>query len=91
MKLFEKIKFKNKNNVAKYREQYINKKISIDKLLKDVLFELLECAVQKIDELKNGIEEVYERNWKESAVEIEFIIDDLFGKIEERIKLDIYK
>lgn len=86
----EKIKFENKGKVGELRELLRNNKIDFNDIPKDVLIELFDIAIEKIDEQENG-GEFDERDWKDCLCDKEFIVDDLFAELEEKIKLDIYE
>ena len=90
MSLFEKQKFENKDIVPKLREEFNKKAINFADMPKDVLVELLEIAVWKIDELENG-GEYDERDAMDQLCDAEFIVDDLFAELEERIESDVYE
>ena len=90
MSLFEKQKFENKDIVPKLREEFNKKAINFADMPKDVLVELLEIAVWKIDELENG-GEYDERDAMDQLCDAEFIVDDLFAELEERIESDFYE
>ena len=57
---------------------------------KDVLVELLQLTVERIDEKENG-GEFDERDWKDCLCDKEFIVDELFEELEEKIKCDVYE
>ena len=88
--LFDKCKFENKDKVAQCREDFKHKKSYFDDMPKDVLVELLELAVSRIDEAENGGEND-ERDWKDNLCDREFIVDELFEELQENIKLGIYE
>ena len=90
MSLFEKQKFENKDMVPQLREEFNEKAINFADMPKDVLVELLEIAVWKIDELENG-GEYDERDAMDQLCDAEFIVDDLFAELEERIESDCYE
>ena len=90
--LFTKQKFENKDKVSQFKEQFANNQIDFNDLPKDVLIELLYIAVEKIDECENVCEDFEdERDWKDALCDKEFVVDDLFTALEEKIKLDIYE
>lgn len=88
MAIFDKFKFENKDKVKELQEQFANKKISLEDMPKDVLVELLQCAVERIDDKENG---EYERDFKDVWWDLECIVDDLFNDLQEKINLDIYE
>lgn len=89
---FTKQKFENKDKVSQFKEQFANNQIDFNNLPKDVLIELLYIAVEKIDECENVCEDFEdERDWKDALCDKEFVVDDLFTALEEKIKLDIYE
>lgn len=88
MAIFDKFKFENKDKVKELQEQFANKKISLEDMPKDVLVELLQCAVERIDDKENG---EYERDFKDIWWDLECIVDDLFNDLQEKINSDIYE
>lgn len=88
MAIFDKFKFENKDKVKELQEQFANKKISLEDMPKDVLVELLQCAVERIDDKENG---EYERDFKDVWWDLECIVDDLFNDLQEKINSDIYE
>lgn len=88
MTIFDKFKFENKDKVKELQEQFANKKISLEDMPKDVLVELLQCAVERIDDKENG---EYERDFKDVWWDLECIVDDLFNDLQEKINSDIYE
>ena len=91
MSLFDqKQKFENKDQVNRLKEDYVQGKITFKDLPKDVLVELLECAVERIDDLEN-CDEYDERDYKDFACDYDFIVEDLFKSIEDKIKFGFYE
>lgn len=91
MSIFDqKQKFESKDQLSHFKELFTHNKIDFEDLPKDVLIELLEVSIDKIDELENSCE-FDERDWKDCLCDKEFIVEDLFTSIEEKIKLDIYE
>ena len=91
MSIFDqKQKFESKDQVSQLKEEYAQGKITFKDLPKDVLVELLECAVERIDDLENS-GEYDERDWKDFASDYDFIVEDLFKSIEDKIKFDVYE
>lgn len=88
MAIFDKFKFENKDKVKELQEQFASKKIGLEDMPKDVLVELLQCAVERIDDKENG---EYERDFKDVWWDLECIVDDLFNDLQEKINLDIYE
>ena len=88
MTIFDKFKFENKDKVKELQEQFAEKKIGLEDMPKDVLIELLQCAVERIDDKENG---EYERDFKDIWWDLECIVDDLFNDLQEKINLDIYE
>lgn len=88
MAIFDKFKFENKDKVKELQEQFANKKIGLEDMPKDVLVELLQCAVERIDDKENG---EYERDFKDVWWDLECIVDDLFNDLQEKVNLDIYE
>lgn len=88
MAIFDKFKFENKDKVKELQEQFANKKIDLEDMPKDVLVELLQCAVERIDDKENG---EYERDFKDIWWDLECIVDDLFNDLQEKINSDIYE
>lgn len=86
----EKIKFENKDKVTQLREDFRQNKVDFKDIPHDVLVELFEIAIDKIDEQENG-GEFDERDWKDCLCDKESIVDDLFAELEEKIKLEIYE
>ncbi len=86
----DKPKFKNKNRVIELRDSFSKNKLRIDELPKDVLTELFVVAVERIDEKENGGEHD-ERDWKDCLCDKEFIIDELFERLQEKVNLGIYE
>ena len=88
MSIFDKFKFKNKGKVKDLQEQFANKQICLEDMPKDVLVELLKCAIERIDDKENG---EYERDFKDIWWDLECIVDDLFNALQEKVDLDIYE
>lgn len=88
MAIFDKFKFENKDKVKELQEQFANKKIGLEDMPKDVLVELLQCAIERIDDKENG---EYERDFKDVWWDLECIVDDLFNDLQEKIDADIYE
>lgn len=88
MAIFDKFKFENKDKVKELQEQFASKKIGLEDMPKDVLVELLQCAVERIDDKENG---EYERDFKDVWWDLECIVDDLFNDLQEKINSDIYE
>lgn len=88
MTIFDKFKFENKDKVKELQEQFANKKIGLEDMPKDVLVELLQCAVERIDDKENG---EYERDFKDVWWDLECIVDDLFNDLQEKVNSDIYE
>lgn len=88
MAIFDKFKFENKDKVKELQEQFANKKIGFEDMPKDVLVELLQCAVERIDDKENG---EYERDFKDVWWDLECIVDDLFNDLQEKVNSDIYE
>lgn len=88
MAIFDKFKFENKDKVKELQEQFANKKIGLEDMPKDVLVELLQCAVERIDDKENG---EYERDFKDVWWDLECIVDDLFNDLQEKVNSDIYE
>lgn len=91
MSIFDKFKFENKDKVEELKEQFGKNKIDFDDMPKDVLIELLKCAIYKIDKQENYGDYFYERDWKDCLCDKEFIVDELFDDLIDKIKLDIYE
>ena len=89
--LFEKEKFENKDKVHQLREEFKTKKTYFDKMPVDVLVNLLEIAIAKIDSHVNDGESADCRDFKDTICDLGFIADDLFGELEEMIELDIFE
>lgn len=90
MSLFEKSRFDNKDKVDEFRQAFRRKNLYFDDMPKDVLVELLEIAIERIDEKENG-GEFDERDWKDCLCDKEFIVDELFEALQEKVDLEIYK
>ena len=90
MSLFEKQKFKNKDKVSQLKDDFVHNRIGFNDFPKDVLVELLQLTVERIDEKENG-GEFDERDWKDCLCDKEFIVDELFEELEEKIKCDVYE
>ena len=90
MSLFEKQKFKNKDKVSQLKDDFVRNRIGFNDFPKDVLVELLQLTVERIDEKENG-GEFDERDWKDCLCDKEFIVDELFEELEEKIKCDVYE
>lgn len=88
MAIFDKFKFENKDKVKELQEQFANKKIGLEDMPKDVLVELLQCAIKRIDDKENG---EYERDFKDVWWDLECIVDDLFNDLQEKVNSDIYE
>ena len=88
MAIFDKFKFENKDKVKELQEQFANKKIGLEDMPKDVLVELLQCAVERIDDKENG---EYETDFKDVWWDLECIVDDLFNDLQEKVNSDIYE
>ena len=88
MSIFDKFKFENKNKVKELQEQFANKKTGLEDMPKDILVELLQCAVERIDDKQNG---EYERDFKDIWWDLECIVDDLFNDLQEKVNADIYE
>lgn len=88
MAIFDKFKFENKDKVKELQEQFANKKIGLEDMPKDVLVELLQCAIERIDDKENG---EYERDFKDVWWDLECIVDDLFNDLQEKVNSDIYE
>ena len=88
MSIFDKFKFKNKGKVKDLQEQFANKQICLEDMPKDVLVELLQCAIERIDDKENG---EYERDFKDIWWDLECIVDDLFNALQEKVDLDFYE
>lgn len=88
MAIFYKFKFENKDKVKELQEQFANKKIGFEDMPKDVLVELLQCAVERIYDKENG---EYERDFKDVWWDLKCIVDDLFNDLQEKINSDIYE
>lgn len=88
MTIFDKFKFENKDKVKELQEQFAEKKIGLEDMPKDVLAELLQCAVERIDDKENG---EYERDFKDVWWDLECIVDDLFNDLQEKVNSDIYE
>ena len=90
MSLFEKQKFKNKDKVSQLKDDFVHNRIGFNDFPKDVLVELLQLTVERIDEKENG-GEFDEWDWKDCLCDKEFIVDELFEELEEKIKCDVYE
>ena len=88
MTIFDKFKFENKDKVKELQEQFAEKKIGLEDMPKDVLVELLQCAVERIDDKENG---EYERDFKDVWWDLECIVNDLFNDLQEKVNSDIYE
>lgn len=88
--MFEKPKFKNKNQVGELKELFAENQIWLEDLPRDVLAELLRAAVEKIDDLENG-GEYDERDFADSQFDKECIVEDLFKELETKIKNGLYE
>lgn len=88
MAIFDKFKFENKDKVKELQEQFANKKIGLEDMPKDVLVELLQCAVERIYDKENG---EYERDFKDVWWDLECIVDDLFNDLQEKVDSGIYE
>lgn len=51
----------------------------------------MKCAIYKIDKQENYGDYFYERDWKDCLCDKEFIVDELFDDLIDKIKLDIYE
>lgn len=89
--LFDKIKFENKDKVPTLRKEFSEKKKSFDDMPKDVLVQLLQCAIDKIDEHENRENGEDMRDFKDVWYDKECVVDDLFAKLEEEIGFGIYE
>lgn len=90
MSLFEKQKFKNKDKVQEYKKAFSDKQMYFDDMPKDVLVELLEIAIERIDENENG-GDFDERDAMDCLCDKKFIVDELFDALQEKVELDIYE
>ncbi len=90
MSLFEKPRFENKYKVTEFRQAFRDKDLYFDDMPKDMLVELLEISIERIDEKENG-GEFDERDWKDCLCDKEFIADELFEALQEKVDLGIYK
>lgn len=88
--LFDKPKFENKNKVSMFREQFSKKKVFLEDLPRDVLHYLLQCAIERIDQNENG-GEFDERDFKDVWWDKECIVDELFAKLEDEVKVGCYE
>lgn len=88
--VFDKPKFANKDKVSMLRKQISDKQIFIDDLPKDVLENLLQCAIARIDRNENG-GEGDERDFKDLWCDQEFIVDELFEELEKEVKAGCYE
>ena len=88
MAIFYKFKFENKDKVKELQKQFANKKIGFEDMPKDVIVELLQCAVERIYDKENG---EYERDFKDVWWDLECIVDDLFNDLQEKVNSDIYE
>lgn len=89
MAIFYKFKFENKDKVKELQKQFANKKIGFEDMPKDVIVELLQCAVERIYDKENG--EYDERDFKDVWWDLKCIVDDLFNDLQEKINSDIYE
>lgn len=55
---------------------------------KDVLAELLQCAVERIDDKENVKDG---RDFQDVWWDLEFIVDDLFNDLQEKVDSGIYE
>ncbi len=94
--MFEKPKLKNKDKVKQLKEDFYHNKIGIEDIPRDILEELFERAICKIDEWENLKQYGYdcnddERDWKDLLCDKEFIIDNLFNDLQEDIDIGVYE
>lgn len=89
MAIFYKFKFENKDKVKELQKQFANKKIGFEDMPKDVIVELLQCAVERIYDKENG--EYDERDFKDVWWDLKCIVDDLFNDLQEKVNSDIYE
>ena len=80
------ITFVDKDKVSMLRKQISDKQIFIDDLPKNVLANLLQCAIVRIDRNENGGEDD-ERDFKDLWCDQEFIVDELFEELEEKVNI----
>lgn len=88
MTIFDKFKFENKDKVKELQEQFAEKKIGLEDMPKDVLAELLQCAVERIDDKENVKDG---RDFQDVWWDLEFIVDDLFNDLQEKVDSGIYE
>lgn len=83
------IKFKNKNKVKELQEKLSQGKLNIEQIPKDILRELLYCAVDEIDDLIDG--ENDQRDFKDVICDKRYIMEDLFQTLQEKIDIGLYE
>ena len=88
MAIFYKFKFENKDKVKELQKQFANKKIGFEDMPKDVIVELLQCAVERIDDKENVKDG---RDFQDVWWDLEFIVDDLFNDLQEKVDSGIYE
>lgn len=84
------VKFENKDKVNEIRNKFAHNEICVKDIPHDMLCELFYLAISKIDRFENCYADYDERDWEECVRDQEFIIDELFEKLEDNVKLDLY-
>ncbi len=83
-------KFANKDKVRNLQEQISKKQISFIELPIDVLAELFQCAIERIDEDENTVE-CDERDSGDLIWDMECIVDELFDALQEKVDFGLYE